>query len=111
MKIYQTVTSPFAFRVRIAVYVKDIPVGFAVAPGGVGSQEYRKVSPFGKVPCLVCDDGTAIAESAVINEYLEQQFFEPLLLPAAATDRARSDGGANDRGVRVCPLPALVRDR
>jgi glutathione S-transferase len=55
----------------------------------MGSQECGKISPFGKVPCLVCDDGMAIAESAFINESLEQQFFEPLLLSAAATDHAR----------------------
>ena len=79
----------------------------------MGSQEYRKIPAFGKVPCLVCDDGTAIAESAVINEYLEQQFFEPLLLPAAATDRARVRMGVRmtDAYVfaRYLPLFAIAK--
>ncbi|MCZ6667038.1 MAG: glutathione S-transferase family protein [Gammaproteobacteria bacterium] len=89
MKIYQAVTSPFAVRVRIALYAKGVTPQFAPPPGGMGSAAYRKITPLGKVPSLVCDDGAVIAESAVINEYLDEQFPDPPLLPAAPQERAR----------------------
>jgi len=88
-KIYQAVTSPFAVRVRIALYAKDLKPEFAAPPGGMGSEEYRKITPLGKVPSLVCDDGAVIAESAVINEYLEETYPEPALLPVTPRERAR----------------------
>jgi glutathione S-transferase len=90
MKIYQAVTSPFAVRVRIAVYAKGLNLEFAAPPGGMGSETYRKITPLGKVPALVCDDGSVIAESAVINEYLEESFPETPLLPVGPQERARA---------------------
>lgn len=90
MKLFQVVTSPFAVRVRIALYAKGITPEFSAPPDGMGSKAYRKISPLGKVPTLICDDGTAIAESAVINEYLDEQFPDPSLLPAAPQARARA---------------------
>ena len=89
MKIYQAVTSPFAVRVRIAVYAKGVTPEFAAPPDGMGSAAFRKITPLGKVPSLVCDDGAVIAESAVINEYLDEQFPDPALLPAVPQERAR----------------------
>ncbi|MFP6780239.1 MAG: glutathione S-transferase family protein [Gammaproteobacteria bacterium] len=90
MKIYQAVTSPFAVRVHIAAYAKGLSLEFVAPPDGMGSEAYRKISPLGKVPTLVTDDGTVIVESAVINEYLEEQFPEAPLLPATAVQRARA---------------------
>lgn len=88
MKLYQLVASPFAVRVRIALYAKGVTPEFAAPPDGIGSDAFRKITPLGKVPSLVCDDGTVIAESAVINEYLEDKFPDPSLLPSDAKDRA-----------------------
>ena len=90
MKLYQAVTSPFAVRVRIALYAKGVDMEFVVPPGGLGSDEFRKITPLGKVPTLVCDDGSILAESAVINEYLEERVPEPSLFPAGAEERARA---------------------
>ncbi|MFT4562826.1 MAG: glutathione S-transferase [Gammaproteobacteria bacterium] len=89
MKIYQAVTSPFAVRVRIALYAKALTPEFAAPPDGMGSEAYRKITPLGKVPTLVCDDGAVIAESAVINEYLDETFLAPALLPVNPQERAR----------------------
>ena len=85
MKIYQLVTSPFAVRVRIALNAKGVTTEFMAPPGGIGSEAFRKITPMGKVPTLVCDDGTVIAESAVINEYLDEQFPD---LPCLSVSRA-----------------------
>jgi glutathione S-transferase len=90
MKIYQAVVSPFAVRVRIALYAKGLTAYFAPPPDGFGSEAFRQITPMGKVPTLVCDDGTVIAESAVINEYLEETYPAPALLPADRNERARA---------------------
>ncbi len=90
MKIFEVAVSPFAVRVRIAVYAKGLNAEFAPPPDGFGSEAFRKITPLGKVPTLVCDDGTVIAESAVINEYLEDTYPEPSLLPPDCKVRARA---------------------
>jgi len=47
-----------------------------------------KRNPYGKVPVLVNGDGV-IYESAVINEYLDEKFPEPRLMPADLLQRAK----------------------
>ncbi len=44
------------------------------------SEEFLSVSPTGKVPVVVVD-GDSLYESNVINQYLEEVFGEPRLLP------------------------------
>src|ERR1700688_1430428 len=46
----------------------------APIPGaGPSSPEYKKINPLGKIPTLDAD-GTIIAESEVINEYIEDKY-------------------------------------
>lgn len=42
--------------------------------------EFLKMNPYGKVPVLV--DDAIIYESCIINEYLEEKYPAPPLLPA-----------------------------
>lgn len=50
--------------------------------------DYLKLNPNGVVPTLV-DGGTAIIESTVINEYIDDAWPDPPLRPQSAPDRAR----------------------
>ncbi len=89
MKLYNMNLSNFATKCRIAIYDKGINVEMAAVPGGdAHSAEYLKINPFGKVPALDAD-GVAIAESEVINEYLEDKFPTPSLLPKSPEARAQ----------------------
>lgn len=88
MKLFNANLSPYASRVRIAIYAKNLPVEIAAPPGGTGSAEYKKLNPTGKVPALEVD-GSVIAESEVINEFLEDRFPTPALRPADPLARAR----------------------
>jgi glutathione S-transferase len=88
MKLYNMNLSNFATKCRIAIYDKGINVELAPVPGGDShSPEYLKINPFGKVPALDAD-GVTIVESEVINEYLEEKFPTPPLLPKSPEARA-----------------------
>jgi glutathione S-transferase len=52
--------------------------------------EVRKVSPTGKVPVLVTEEGVALTQSRAILEYLEDRFPEPNLIGATPAERART---------------------
>ncbi len=113
MKLYQAVTSPFAVRVRIAAYGKGVDLAVAPPPGGFASDAFKALTPMGKVPSLHLDDGRIIAESAVINEYLNDACDGPDLLPADPAERARARmiTAMADAYVlaRYLPLFALVK--
>ncbi|MBI3300734.1 MAG: glutathione S-transferase family protein [Deltaproteobacteria bacterium] len=89
MKMYNLMLSNFASKSRVAIYEKGLNVEFVDPPGGLGSAEYKKVNPLGKVPALDIGGGQLIAESEVINEYLEDKFPEKPLLPKDPEGRAR----------------------
>src|SRR6266404_5802120 len=89
MKLYNMNLSNFASKSRIAIYDKGLNIEIAAIPGGdLKSAEYRAIYPMGKTPSLEVD-GTIIGESEVINEYLEDKFPSPPLLPKSPEGRAR----------------------
>ena len=87
MKLYSIDLSNFASKTRIALYEKGVNFEKVNPPGGLGSADYKKVNPLGKVPALVLDNGQLIAESEIINEYLEDKYPEKPLLPRIARAR------------------------
>lgn len=96
MKLLSSALSPFAARVRLAIYKYDLPVEVAPAnmwlvAGQQKSPEYLAVNPIGKVPTLILADGSALPESDTIVEYLADAFPRAGLRPddPAAAARAR----------------------
>jgi|SRR6202158_4448634 len=90
MKLYNQNGSHFASKCRIVVYEKHAPVEIVPIPGGdLKSQEYLRIYPMGKTPALAVN-GLIIGESEVINEYLEEKFPRPPLLPQDSEGRARA---------------------
>ncbi|MDB6088030.1 MAG: glutathione S-transferase [Gammaproteobacteria bacterium] len=90
MKLYSLPLSPYAARVRAAIYAKNLAVEIISPPSDWRtSPEFRKLNPLVRIPVLVLDDGTAVAESGVIVEYLEDAHPEPSLRPRSPKDLAR----------------------
>jgi len=88
MDLISLPVSPFAARVRIAIYAKDLPVNVILPPSGwPDSRQFRDLNPTGRVPVLL-DDRGALWESSVLLEYLEERFPNPSLMPVEVFDRA-----------------------
>jgi glutathione S-transferase len=88
IKLYEHPLSPYAQKVKIALYEKDIQFE-AVTPNLLGSDPaFEAASPRREVPCLV-DGGLEVFDSTIILEYVEDKWPKPPLLPAAPAERAR----------------------
>jgi len=83
MKLYYHPRSRYSQKALIALYEKDIPfTPVMLYPGDpVDRVELRKLTPIGKVPVLVLDDGWKIPESTIIIEYLDSHAGGPRLIP------------------------------
>jgi len=88
MKLYTVPLSNFGNKSVIVVYEKGADVEIVPPPGELKSPEYLAINPLGKIPVLDAN-GTVIAESEVINEFLEEKFPNPPLLPKEPEARAR----------------------
>jgi glutathione S-transferase len=91
MQLISLPASPFAARVRIAIYAKGLAIDLLRPPlGWPRNPQFRDVCPTGRVPVLL-HDGGAIWESSVLLEFLEDRFpNSPSLLPIDLVDRARA---------------------
>ena len=89
MKLYGAIASPYVTRVLMFARLKGMDLEMADMPGSPRSDEYRAITPIGKIPSLVVD-GKTIPESEVICEYLEDLQPEPSGLPADALGKATS---------------------
>ncbi len=78
---------PFAQRSRMVLLEKGVDFVFTEIDLNDKPEWFLKVSPYGKVP-VIRHDGAVIWESAVINEYLDEVFPEPPLLPRDPVGRA-----------------------
>jgi glutathione S-transferase/RNA polymerase-associated protein len=91
LKLYDSPECPFCQKTRIVLAEKDltfetIPVDLAV--GEQKSPDFLKLNPFGTVPVLI-DDEVIVYDSTIINEYLEDEYPHPELMPSDSAARAR----------------------
>ncbi len=109
MKLYGFFRSSAAFRVRIALNLKNIGHETAVINLQTGAQSdpaYRAVNPQGRVPSLETD-GAVLAQSLAIIAYLDETHPAPPLLPTDALGRARVRALANTIACDIHPLQNL----
>jgi maleylpyruvate isomerase len=97
MKLYSYFRSSAAYRVRIALNLKELP--YDIVPvhllkhgGEQLSPTYRQLNANGLVPTLVDDDTAAgravLGQSLAIIEYLDETYPHAALLPKSPLDRA-----------------------
>jgi glutathione S-transferase len=91
MKLYDGGRAPNPRRVRIFLAEKGINVPTEQINLGALQQRteaYSAINPMQRVPALVLDDGTVIAESVAICRYFEALHPNPPLFGAGAIDSA-----------------------
>jgi maleylacetoacetate isomerase len=92
LRLYTYWRSSAAYRVRIALALKDldyqsVPRHLLRDGGEHRRADYLALNPQGLVPALE-HDGAVITQSLAICEYLEEVFPRPALLPPGPADRA-----------------------
>ncbi|EGF90974.1 maleylacetoacetate isomerase [Asticcacaulis biprosthecium C19] len=90
LKLHGYWRSSAAYRVRIALNLKNLPyeqVSHDLRTGEQHSAAYKALNPQGLVPALE-HDGEVITQSQAILEWLDERFPEPALLPATPEARA-----------------------
>jgi glutathione S-transferase len=92
MKLYDTARAPNPRRVRIFLAEKGITVPTEqvdIMKQEHKGSDYTAINPVQRVPALVLEDGTVIAESIAICRYFEEVQPEPPLFGTGAAGRAQ----------------------
>ena len=91
IKLYDFKSSPNCQRVKVVLAEKNLPYDIVTVDLRKQEQkapEFLKLNPYGKVPVLL-DDGAVLYESCIINEYLDDKYPDPALMPADPAKRAK----------------------
>jgi glutathione S-transferase len=87
IQLYSAAVCPYAQRTRILLQEKGLSFQLHEIDLQQKPADFLEISPYGKVPVLLCD-GDRVWESAIINEYLEEVFPTPALMPSDPGKRA-----------------------
>lgn len=90
IKLFEHPLSPYAQKVKLALIEKGIP--FEVAMPDLlsgGDAAFKAANPRLEVPAIV-DGDSAVYDSTIILEYLEDKWPTPALLPPTPLERARA---------------------
>ena len=71
MKLIGTLTSPYTRKARVVLAEKKIDYEFVIDSPSAADSSVSRYNPLARVPVLVLDDETAIFDSPVIVEYLD----------------------------------------
>lgn len=87
IEIYSSAACPYAHRTRLALLEKGID--FTVSEIDLNNKPdwFNNISPYSKVP-VIKHGNDCIWESSIINEYLDEVFPEPPLMPTIPGQRA-----------------------
>ena len=89
MILRSSLPSPFGRKVRIALSLLgfDAEVRIEAADTGDPRDTLREQNPLGKIPVLIVEDGTALYDSRVILEYLDDRAGGGKIIPREAAPR------------------------
>jgi len=105
MKLYHFPASTNSRKVRILLIEKGLEferINVDLTKKEQKKPEYLKINPFGQVPALD-DDGFIVYDSTIINEYLEDEYPHPPLLPNDSDGRARARLMEDFRDIHFTP--------
>ncbi|MDR0378475.1 MAG: glutathione S-transferase N-terminal domain-containing protein [Candidatus Accumulibacter sp.] len=89
MNLYSSTTCPFSQRCRIVLYEKGMDFQVIDVDLFARPEDMALVNPYGRVPVLVERD-LVLYEPNIINEYIDERFPHPQLMPPDPIMRARA---------------------
>jgi len=89
MTLYSGTTCPFSQRCRIVLYEKGMDFQIVDVDLYNKPEDLAVMNPYNRVPVLVERD-LILYESNIINEYIDDRFPHPQLMPADPVMRARA---------------------
>ncbi len=113
MKLYTYFRSSAAYRVRIALNLKDLPyemvsIHLTKDGGQQNAPEFKAINPQRRVPALELSSGEVLTQSLAIIAYLDEVYPEPPLLPVDALERAKVRAVAQVVACDIHPLNNLI---
>jgi glutathione S-transferase len=88
-RLFLTQRSPFARKVCILLAEKGLAFSTQFEDLAARSAEFQALSPLGKVPMFIDEDGTRVFDSTLIAEYLEDRYPTPATLGEGYLERLR----------------------
>ena len=89
MVLYSGTTCPFSHRCRFVLFEKGMDFEIRDVDLYNKPEDINVMNPYGQVPILVERD-LILYESNIINEYIDERFPHPQLMPADPVMRART---------------------
>ncbi|OWY37622.1 glutathione S-transferase [Xenophilus sp. AP218F] len=89
MTLYSGITCPFSQRCRIVLFEKGMDFEIIDVDIHNKPEDLAVMNPYNEVPVLVERD-LILHESNIINEYIDERFPHPQLMPADPVMRARA---------------------
>src|SRR5438876_7833276 len=89
MQLYSGTTCPFSHRCRFVLYEKGMDFQVIDVDLYNKPEDIAVMNPYNRLPVLVERD-LILYESNIINEYIDERFPHPQLMPADPVIRARA---------------------
>ena len=89
MNLYSGTTDPFSHRCRIVLYEKGMDFQVVDVDLFNKPEDIAIINPYNRVPVLV-DRDLILYESNIINEYIDERFPHPQLMPPDPIMRAKA---------------------
>ncbi len=91
MKLFHAAASPFVRKVMVLAHETGLAGRIELLDGATSpvaaNPELAGANPVGKIPALVLDDGTVLANSPLICEYLDGRHDGPRAIPESGPER------------------------
>lgn len=92
IRLYQMIESPYCHRVRIVLAEKQLDYQSVIVDLSKKenkTEQFLRLNPLSKVPVLA-DEDLILAESLIINEYLNEEYPFPELMPEDPQQKAQA---------------------
>lgn len=89
MRLYSGTTCPYSHRCRIVLYEKGMDFEVIDVDLMSRAEDIAAINPYNKVPVLVERD-LVLYEANIINEYIDERFPHPQLMPPDPVMRGRA---------------------